>query len=232
MTTEEINQFLTVNDADYLNKYFEKIYDKIKEINGRMGKLTIYLLLILIIFYLISRSHVSDFTLGPIKISDLTIIAKCLPVCLFYINLEYLSLSKQKALAQELICKWHLKKSSYLGNANITGFDIFRNEFLKNYLPLSFQHEFTAMSDNKGTRGNINAILMMPFLLIAFLPGLLSIEMLVEVLIRYPIDFLSAMVTIISIYIFISTVFYSSSDSKNLKKRTMEMHQIGMKDKF
>jgi len=232
MTTDEIDRFLTLNDVDYLNKYFEKIYEKIKDINGRMNKLTIYLLLILVIFYLISRSHVSDFTLGPIKISDLTIIAKCLPVCLFYLNLEYLLLSRQKAFAQELTCKWHLKKLAYLGDTNITGFDIFRNDFLKSYLPLSFQHEFTAMSDNSGSRGDINAILMMPFLLIAFLPGILSIEMLIEVLIRYPIDFLSIIVTVISIYIFISTIFYSSSDSRNLKKRTMEMHQTRMKNKI
>jgi len=226
MTTDEINNFLTLNNDEYLNKYFERIYEKIKEINSRMNKLTVYLLLILATFYLILSSHVSEFTLGPIKVTDLTLIAKCLPVCLFYLNFEYILLSKQKALAQQLTCAWHLKNSEYLGGANIIGFDIFRNEFLKSYLPLSFQNEFTGMSDNSGRRGDINAILMLPFLLLAFLPGILSIWMLGEVLIKYPIDFLSMTVAVTSIYILISTIFYNSSDSKNLKKRIKEMQQM------
>ena len=97
MNRQEILKFIVDNnDNENLLDFYNKIYDKLKEINKRIDKLTAYLIIVVFVFLIASKSSIQSFQVGPISINDITIIVKLLPILFSYLLTDLVVSSRNK----------------------------------------------------------------------------------------------------------------------------------------
>jgi hypothetical protein len=58
-------KFIKENDNIQLLDFYNKAYDKLKDLNKRIDRISLYLLIIVLLYFLISKSNISSFQIGP-----------------------------------------------------------------------------------------------------------------------------------------------------------------------
>ena len=89
MNKQEILKFIVDNnDSSHLLDFYNKSYDKLKDINKRIDKITAYLIIVVFVYLISSKSSIQSFQVGPISIRDITVIVKLLPILFSYLLAE------------------------------------------------------------------------------------------------------------------------------------------------
>lgn len=206
MTRQEILKFVEDNQVERIVEYNNKLYDKIKDLNRRNDRLTLFLIFIVFIYFLTSSQSFSSIQIGPISISDFTIISKLTPLLFAYFLLEFSLLNGHRAEVMKTI-KWiHL--SLYKQEPNKKDYTEGRYSFFGSLLlPFSRWTEIYKLNDVKPL-GCIGIILLLPmaiFLILPFYFEYISIKFVLE---HYWNDWIGKASIILSIWIMLIILYY------------------------
>ncbi len=97
MLKEDLLKFIADNQNNKLMDFYNKTYDKLKDLNRKIDKLALLLGIIVLIYFIASKATVSSFSIVPVTISDITLITKLLPIFFGVLLLDLSITSEHKA---------------------------------------------------------------------------------------------------------------------------------------
>ena len=226
MNRQEILKFIVDNnDNENLLDFYNKIYDKLKEINKRIDKLTAYLIIVVFVFLIASKSSIQSFQVGPISINDITIIVKLLPILFSYLLTDLVVSSSHKGelfMAVKLI-----SMSLYKQDIDHRHLDHHKHNLITRLvLPFSYSMELSKLNSDKVPvfQAFFGFIIILPFLSLIFLPFYFEFYMLRDIYCNYMTDSLGNVSFYLSIWIMLLMVFYLISTAfRNFKDQKAEM---------
>lgn len=212
MNYQELLKFITENqhnDLNDLKDYYDKTYAKLHELNKKIDRTSLYLIVVVLLYFLLARSSVEKFSIGPFEIKDITIISQLLPVLFAYFLFDLVITSNHKTEVYTTVKALFL--SFYKQNITIADFDKNRNNFFTRVLlPFSFTTDLSRLFSGKTpiAVGCAGIIIALPTLALYLLPFYFEYYMLRDIYQRYyelPIAKVSFYLTI---YINAVIVFY------------------------
>jgi hypothetical protein len=148
MNRQEVLKFIQENQNEKLLDFYDKTYQKLNDLNRSIDKLTLYLILTVLVYFIASGASVSSFQVGPVTISDVSIITKILPVLFAYLLLDLVIKSLHKGevftivkLIFLAIYKQEISHKELENDRN--------NLFTRIILPFSYNTELTKFSSQK-----------------------------------------------------------------------------------
>lgn len=211
MHINEILQFLEDNkDADIKDLY-DKTHQKLQELNARIDRSTIFILVVTLVYFLFAGSSVESFSLGPFEIKDLSVLAQLLPVVFAYLIFDILITSNHKSEAMMVVktiflslYKQEIKLEDLKNYKNV------HNSFTRIILPFSFTTELSRLVAGKTpvAVGCVGILLALPILSLYLLPFYLEFYMLKELYLAYSHNLLGQICYYLAIYINMIVVFY------------------------
>ena len=213
MTTQkDILDFISKNSEEKIQDYFNKLYEKQKELNQRINKLSIYFILTALVFFLLSFTNDANIHIGPITISNNSIIYKLIPLFFSYISLEFAIASNHKGDLMKLLKTFslHIYKQNihdgYFKDAHHLNF------FTRLVLPFSFWSDLSNVLSNKKGMGSgcILVLLFLPAGVIYILPFYFEFICIKFLIINYWSDWISKISVIISVWLILITIYFYS----------------------
>ncbi len=207
MTTQsEILKFITENSDEKLLNYFEKVCDKQKELNERINKISIYFLLSALVFFILPFTTKADIQVGPMTLSNNTIVYKLLPLFFSYISLEFAVATNHKGEVMKILKLLSL----HLYKQNVED-DYFKNPHRLNFfsrviIPFSFWTEINNSLDKK--IGCFGAILLLPALIVMFLPFYFEFVSLKFIVLNFWTDWITKFSVIVSLWLILITFYF------------------------
>jgi hypothetical protein len=80
--------FSNENEKSFLGEYLKAIQQNLTDVQVQLRRFLGLILLLVVFFELITRATISEVTLGPFKVGDLSLIQRGLPVAIAYCYLE------------------------------------------------------------------------------------------------------------------------------------------------
>ena len=223
MNRQEILKFIVDNnDSHHLLDYYNKTYDKLKEINTRIDKLTAYLIIVVFVFLITSKSSIQSFQVGPISINDITIIIKLLPILFSYLLTDLVVSSSHKG---ELFMTVKLiSMSLYKQDINHKDLDNHKHNLITRLvMPFSYSMELSKLNSDKVSviQALFGFIIILPVLSLIFLPFYFEFYMIRDIYRNYMTDnlgkisfYLSIWITLLMIYYLVITAIKNINDQK------------------
>lgn len=171
MNRNDVIKFISDNQNERLLDYYDKCYDKLKELNIKIDKTTLYIVIISFLYFIASGTTISSIEIGPATISDISILLKIIPVLFAFLLLQIIIISSQKAELFKIVKLIFL--ANYVQNINPKEFENENNNiFTRILMPFSYSTELLKFSMEKTGLVNscIGAILVLPLLSVVFLP--------------------------------------------------------------
>ncbi len=98
MTRMQLYDFANDNDREDVRRYYDKLCDKIKELNKRNDQLSLYLIIIAFVYFFATKSTLSALQLGPVSINDFKIVLMSIPVLFTYFMLEFAYINTHRSV--------------------------------------------------------------------------------------------------------------------------------------
>lgn len=209
MNRKEVIKFISDNQNEQLLDYYDKCYNKLKDLNTKLDKISLYLIIITFLYFIASSTTISSIQFGPATISDISIILKIIPTLFAFLLLQIIVISSQKAELFSVVKLIFL--SNYVQNLDPKGFSNEHNNlFTRILLPFSYSTELLKFSMEKTGLINsaIGAILVLPLLSIVFLPFYFEYYMLKNIWTYYYSDLLGKISFWITIWILAYMIHY------------------------
>lgn len=171
MNRLEILKFIADNQNEKLLDYYNKCYDKLKGLNQRIDKITLYLIVITFLYFIASSTRISSLQLGPANISDISLLLIVIPVLFSFLLLQIVIISSHKAELFTTVKLIFL--ANYKQNVNFKELDNDRNNlFTRILLPFSYSTEMLKLNTEKPSllSSCLGVILIAPLLSLIFLP--------------------------------------------------------------
>jgi hypothetical protein len=171
MNRQDILKFISENQNEKLLDYYDKCYDKLKDLNKQIDKLTLYLIIIVFLYFIASSTSISSLQLGPASISDISLLLKVIPVLFAFLLLQIVIISSQKAELFAVVKMIFL--ANYKQDVSHKELDNEHNNlFTRLLLPFSYSTELLKFNTKKSNLLNscLGAILVLPLLTLIFLP--------------------------------------------------------------
>ncbi len=207
MDTNEIEKFIQLNNGNNLNDFYNKTYEKLKDLNKRIDKLSLYLLVIVFLYFITSKAIISSFQVGPISISDISVITIILPILFAYLLLDLALTSAHKADVLATVKLLFIK----LNRHHLTEKEIKEgsNDFVTRVLfPFSYSAEFGKSFPKKMTAlGCFGTLLVLPMLSFILLPFYFEFYMLKEVYSNHYTSTLGIISFYLSIWIMLMVIY-------------------------
>lgn len=223
MNRKEILKFITENQNDRLLDYYDKCYEKLRDLNRQIDKLTLYLIIVVFLYFIASNTTISSLQIGPANISDISLLLKIIPVLFAFILLQIVVISSQKAELFTIVKMIFL--ANYVQEVNPKHLNNeYNNVFTRLLLPFSYSTEFLKFNTTKESNLNscIAALLVLPLLSLLFLPFCIEIYMLQVIWNNYYgqtlgiISFwLSIWIMLYFVYYFITNAIHNYQDNKD-----------------
>jgi hypothetical protein len=160
-TLKEIYQFVSDRDKDTLKSYFDKCYDTLKEINKRSSLLTVFVLILLAIYFF--PSFITEGNISGFKIS-LNIIKVLSPLLVPYFILEWCLIAKRRReLVKVMKCVGY--KIFRTPNTNEEVNPFFLNIHTRNAIPFSFMVELLNINTKSKAYVLFNALFIVCMML-------------------------------------------------------------------
>jgi hypothetical protein len=212
----EINNFLSNNSEEIISDYSNKLYDSLKELNLKEEKHGLWFVILIFIYLLIGSSSMKEINFGFITISDISIISKLLPLLLIYVFFNMFLITSHKKdlmLTLNIISEKRFNQIPLESKHKSIG----RNFIIKLFFPYSFSNAISQAITEKPNipQAFIGFFLLLPTLLLAFLPYLTLILMLVDLYKKYTNDILGWICFITSIWGFLLLILYIWINSKD-----------------
>jgi len=206
MTRQEIVQFINDNDVERIIDYNDKLFDTVKELNKRNDRLSLFLIVIVLAYFLTSKATFSSLSIGPFSINDFTIIPKLAPLLFAYFLLEFALLNGHRAEVLKTI-KWiHLT----LYKQELTKKDFQEGQysfFTRLILPFSKWTEIYKVSDDKPI-GCVGLFLLTPLTIILLLPFYFEVIAIKNLIDNYWSDWIGKASVILSIWLILIIIYY------------------------
>ena len=209
MLKEDIMKFLKDNQDEKLMDFYNKTYEKLKDLNRKIDELTLLLGFIVLLYFIVSKTSVSSFSVGPVTISDITIITKLLPVIFGILLLDLAITSGHKA---ELLTTVKFTFLS-LYKQDVDPKDLEEgklNVFTRVILPFSYSSELLKFSSGKFSfvSSCLGTILFLPLLSFILLPFYFEYYMLREIYHNYYSTTIGKISFYFSIWLMLTVIYY------------------------
>lgn len=205
MNIEQLEQFIERNSQEKIDEYYRLIYQRSETATKSLNKTGIYMSLIIIGYLLINDlKAIEEIDIGPIVVSDITVIKKIVPAIFCFFNLRLNIIAKDNQTLQTALRYLHQKVfNSRLTVEELKGTEL--NDTLNMSMPYSMLNEIIQMEFNW-----TYIILLIPVLLVLLLaPISFVIYSIYSTVINYPIDYVSIIAIAVSVWLYISSAYYS-----------------------
>jgi hypothetical protein len=179
MNRLEIIKFIAENQNERLLDYYDKCYEKLKDLNQRIDKITLYLIVITFLYFIASSTRISSLQLGPANISDVSLLLIVIPVLFAFLLLQIVIISSHKA--ELFMTVKFIFLSNYKQDVNFKELENDRNNFFTRILfPFSYSTEMLKFNTEKPSllSSCLGVILIVPLLSLIFLPFIFEYYML------------------------------------------------------
>ncbi len=224
MTQLEIIEFININAEDRILNMYDKLYEKQKELNKRNDRLTIYLVVTVLFYFIASKATISNIQIGPISLTDLSLIQKLIPAIFAYLFFDYALTNVHRSENIKLL-KWVNFK---IFKHKLMDKDLkktYFNDFARLILPYSLMTEIGKVNDYNNKLKWVEVILVLPLLSLIILPFCFEFITIKNVIINYWPGWIakvsvvfSLWLTIIIIYFYIKIAKNDSPKEKNVPK--------------
>lgn len=201
--------FIQENQGSQLQDFYDKMYEKLSFLNKKIDKLTFYIIIITGLYLITSKASISSFQIGPVTISDISIIPKLLPILFSAIFFDLIITSAHKAEVYTTVKFIFL--SLYKQEINPKDLeDGSNNVFTRIFLPFSYTTELSRLNSSTGCvlGALLGIILTLPLFAVIFLPICFEYYMLHDLFLKYYNDILGKICFWISIWLCACSVFY------------------------
>jgi hypothetical protein len=196
-------------DTGLLPDFFNKCYEKLKDLNKIEEKFSIGVVFLIVVHLIFSKENINSLEVGPISIKDVSIVPITIPVLLTYILFNLYVINKQK--------------KDVINALRIYSYIFFRQEYTRLFLPYTFSTEVSSILEDKPNAFTslIGFILLLPLMLIGLLPYYFLLRMLMAVYNEYYFTNLGFYSFWISIWLFLIMIFYliTTAISENKKDK-------------
>ena len=148
MTTTEINRIIALNDLASVKDIYEKLYQKLTELNKRVDTATRNLIVTGFLWIVSTRARIESFDIGPVSINDISLFIGILPVAYGYFLYELVALSKNKGevfQAVKTLAGFLFEKEHY----DLSYSQTKHSTFIRALLPFSYSLDFSRVTSGK-----------------------------------------------------------------------------------
>lgn len=209
MNKEALIKFIADNQGPPLQDFYDKSYEKLKNLNERVNKITIYLIVVVLIYFVLSKTTIPAIQIGPITITDLAVVTQLIPIVFSYLLFELVITSYHKTEVYTTvkfiflsIYKQEIESNDLKTNSN--------NLFTRLILPFSFTTDLSRLTQGKTNilLGCVGIILAIPTITLYFLPFILTFFMLKDIYVYHYAVLLGKISFYLTIWITLVTIFY------------------------
>lgn len=169
MKNQEIFDFITSNTVDNLKEYNKRLIDKLDDMTTRMNRVSLWMILCVIVYFLFSASMISSVDAGFMTLTKLDIIPMIIPLFFALIILYFLVLNNHyyELLQASKIISYTIYTNPNLGVMDFTvGY---YNDYVRLAQPFSPWTEVQKWR-SKGQYSKVENLLTLPLLLILSFP--------------------------------------------------------------
>lgn len=223
MNRKEILKFISENNNEHLLDFYNKSYDKLKDLNSRIDKLTLYLIVVVFLYFITSTATIQQFQVGPVFISDISVIVKLLPLLFSYLLFDLVVTSGHKA--EVFMVVKFISMSLYKQDINHKDLDLNRhNSITRLIMPFSYSTELSKFQSQKPSvfQSLFGLIVFLPLLVLLFAPFYFEYYMLKVIYLKYYNDnlgkasfYLSIWTILILFYYLVNNAIKSFRENKN-----------------
>ncbi len=220
---KNIKEFTTEIGEEKSFDLYNKIYEKVKGLDNRTRNLILYIIIVVFLYVISSKTSFYDLKIGPVSINDNSIITKLFPLLFSYLMFELVTTSihrseANKTLEAIFICLYKQEKNEQ------KNLDVLK----RISLPYSTWNEVFRVKVF-GRLGCLfyGLLILVPILSIFILAVYFEIILLKDVFIKYYDDtfgklsfYISIWLTIISIWYFLSLVKENVKEQNEVKTAT------------
>lgn len=169
MTIDKIIEYCNSN-PEHLPDWYDKLNYKLEELNKLSNRISIYMIVCIIGYYLVSNSIASSVQISVFTFTDLTIVPKLMPLLFSYLILKLLVLSNSRAEVLKVLK--YLSLATYKQGLTAKDFKInYFNDFTRILLPYSFWLELQKLFNTETKVVDVvGYLLAIPVLIIYIIP--------------------------------------------------------------
>lgn len=216
MNKDSLIEFISNNQGPLLQDFYDKSYEKLKNLNNRVNTITIYLIVVVLLYFIISKSTITAIQIGPIALNDLVVATQLLPIVFSYLLFELIVTSQHKAEIYTAVK--FIFMALYVQPVEPEDLKMNHNNlFTRIILPFSFTTDLSRLTQGKThvLLGFIGIILVIPLLSLFLLPFVLVFFMLKDIYANYYADILGKTSFYLTIWVNLVTIFYYIKVSVN-----------------
>ena len=205
MTEIEIKRLISVNQPETLNLFLSSIIEKSKNIDKQLNLISLGMLILILIYYLGEVHTQTEIQIGPIKISDTSVLLFVLPLILSFLTLQFLILSSHKAELKKII---QVFAKEYFFYDNTIDDILYTDDLTRIILPVSLSDEINKFNF-KTKVGCLSVILMFPMFFVAITPYLFIAIWTYPQLVQFSsLQYFNKTLVVITIWIILLSIFY------------------------
>jgi hypothetical protein len=196
--SEKVDQFITNNDESVIKDYHDKLFENLTVLNERHDKLILWEIGIIILYLFAGNLKIENLNLGPVSITDTSLLVKLIPLVFVYLLYDLNSVSYQKKeilLAFNIITRVRFDK-------------LFKEEDSNSYLsriykPYAFTNSISNFINEKAKKTEIifGLLVLIPVILIGFIPFCIIFSMIRDVYTNHMNDLLGKISFFITIWL-------------------------------
>lgn len=208
MNNDQLIKFITDNQTNDLKDFYDKSHAKLQDLNKRVDKTTLYLIVVVLIYFLLAKSSIESFAIGPFNVKDISAIGQLLPVVFSYLLFDLVICSNHKSEVYMTVKFLFLT----LYQQKIELSDLHKNKnnlFTRILLPFSFTTELSRLTVGRTpiVMALIGIVLALPTFAFYILPFVAEYYMLVGLL-DSQFDAIGKISFYATIYINMLLIFY------------------------
>lgn len=227
MNKDSLIRFIADNQGSRLQDFYDKSYEKLKNLNDRVNKITIYLIVVVLIYFVLSKTTMSTIQIGPVTINDLVVVAQLLPIVFSYLLFELIITSVHKHEVYTAVKFIFL--SLYIQTIETDDLKSNSNNLLTRLiLPFSFTTDLSRLTQGKTNvwLGCVGIVLAIPAITLYFLPFTLTYIMLKDIYTYHYEGFLGKTSFYLTIWISALSLFYHIKVAVNNFHDTKNGHDV------
>jgi hypothetical protein len=209
MLKEDILKFIIDNQDEKLMDFYNKTYEKLKDLNRKIDRLTLFLGIIVLLYLVASKATIASFSIGPVSLSDISLIVKLLPILFAALLLDLAITSGHKAELQTTVKFIFL--SLYKQEVDPKDLEDGKlNLFSRIIMPFSYSSELLKFSSSKVSilSGCFGTILFVPLLSFILLPFYFEFYMLREIYLNHYNSTVGKISFYLSIWLMLTVIYY------------------------
>ena len=182
---EKVKLFINTNDAQTVKDYHDRLFENLKELNEKEEKYVFWQFIVTFLYLFAGNITFSNLSLGPVSVTDATVVVKIIPVIFIYIFYTLHSITVQKkevTLAFETISASRF--SDILNKENPHSF------LARIYKPHAFTNSITSLFREKPhiIEAFIGFIILLPLIVIGLAPYFIAGSMLIDLYTNHMTD--------------------------------------------